>query len=154
MKVGRIFTLWIMTVLGAPGIFAQTASRAAPPHYGSDTKDTAAPLTERSERGRAVFIDPETGRVRQPDAAEIGRLLPPPAAKAAVAPPVTTKTGPGGAVGVVLDSSYDSSLVARKKPDGKVVVDCVTGDDNASATLPASGKTADEAESHRTLDVR
>ncbi len=90
-----------------------------------------------------VFIDPVTGKIRQPDAAEIGSLVQPPAA---VTPPVeeplVMKFGPGDAVGVVLDSRFESFMVVTKTPDGKLATDCVVGKKKADEIVSAGGKGA------------
>ncbi len=98
------------------------------------------------QKGLVVFVDPVTGKIRQPDAAEIGALTAPPrgteTARPAPEPPLEMKYGPGGAVGVVLDSRYESFMVVTKAPDGKLAMDCVTGGRNADAAVAAGAKAA------------
>jgi hypothetical protein len=158
MKAPSIVALGVVAALGASGACAQVTSLTADPHNGSATEMTVAPRAETRSvapgGGVVVFIDPTTRKVRQPDAAEIGRLLPPPAAKALVSPPLTTKTGPGGAVGVVLDSSFDSFMVVTKKPDGTLAMDCVTGDEKAAEALSTGVKAASKTGARETLDVQ
>ena len=78
-----------------------------------------------------VFVDPVTGKIRQPEPAEIGALTAPPpgaaAAKPAAEPPLEMKFGPAGAVGVVLDSRFESFMVVTKTPDGKLAMDVRDG---------------------------
>jgi hypothetical protein len=89
-------------------------------------------------KGLVVFIDPVTGKIRQPDPAEIGGLVAPPAAVTRpVEAPLVMKFGPGGAVGVVLDSRFESFMVVTKKPDGKLAMDCVTGEQKAHEAISA-----------------
>src|ERR1051325_10669895 len=84
--------------------------------------------------GVVVFIDPATVKIRQPDASEIGALIAP-------AGPVTPRTpgtqlqGPGGAVGVKLGAESLTYMVVTKSPDGKLDMDCVTGDKAANARV-------------------
>ena len=156
MKARSILALGIVAALGASGALAQVASQAADPQDASATENE--PRTETRSvatgGGVVVFIDPATGKVRQPDAAEIGRLLRPPVAKAVVRPALTTKTGPGGAVGVVLDESFDSYTVVTKQPDGTLAMDCVTGDKKAAEALSTGVKAAGKSAAQGMLDVR
>ena len=101
----------------------------------SKTTTQAAPAP-----GMVVFVDPATGKIRQPDAEEIGALTG--AANNAttsvqsVAPTgPTTFTGPGGSVGMKLGDDSLSYMVVTKTPDGKLAEECVTGDKAASALL-------------------
>src|SRR5512135_42888 len=104
-------------------------------------------------KGLVVFVDPVTGKIRQPDAAEIGALTAPAAGTKSATPapeaPLLMTYGPGGAVGVVLDSRYESFMVATKASDGKLATACVTGGRNADAAVaagaPPAGKTAKTA---------
>jgi hypothetical protein len=156
MKARSTFALAIVAVLGASGALAQVDSQAADPQDASATEN--APRTETRSvatgGGRVVFIDPATRKIRQPDAAEIGRLVSPAPATARVRAPLTTLTGPGGAVGVLLDSRFDSLIVATKKPDGTLTMDCVTGDHAAAEALSSGAKAASTAAAQGTLDVR
>lgn len=92
-------------------------------------EDPAAPAAA----GLVVFRDPVTGQIRQPSAAEIRSILPP--EKPQGQRTLVTKTGPNGAVGLVLDSSFDSYFVVTKTPDGKLAMDCVTGEKKAEQAI-------------------
>lgn len=100
-------------------------------------------------KGLVVFVDPVTGKIRQPDAAEIGALTAPRPGTAAAAPaaeaPLLMKYGPGGAVGVVLDSRYESFMVATKAPDGKLAMNCVEGARKANEAVAAAVKRSGKA---------
>ena len=85
--------------------------------------------------GVVVFIDPATGQVRQPDASEIKGLVPAPTVPAKAPSPLTLIQGPGGAVGVILGDEALTYMVATIAPEGKVAMDCVTGDPAAGARL-------------------
>jgi hypothetical protein len=108
--------------------------------------DPAPPGAAAPSRGAGlvVFVDPATGQIRQPDAAEIGSLLavPPPSESAAprADKPLVMTFGPGGAVGVVLDERFESFMVVTKAPDGKLAVGCVEGRKKADAAVAAKGK--------------
>jgi hypothetical protein len=82
-----------------------------------------------------VFIDPATGKIVQPTDTQIGSMAPSPQASSQAGPkakaPVTTIQGPGGAVGMVLGPESLSYSIATRTADGKIALDCVTGDQAA-----------------------
>jgi hypothetical protein len=87
-----------------------------------------------------VFVDPVTGQIRQPDAAEIGALTGVGSSNARTAltaptPAPNMISGPGGAVGVRLGDDSLSYMVVTRTPDGKLAEDCVTGEKAASAVV-------------------
>jgi hypothetical protein len=146
MRAGRPFAVVIPLALGASLALAQQAPQA---------EKKAAP------KGLVVFVDPVTGKIRQPEAAEIGGLVSPPAAPGAVAPlvekPLVMKYGPAGAVGVVLDSRFESFMVVTKKPDGTLAMDCVTGAqkaDEAVAATTTPARPARKSDGKEAADVR
>ena len=129
-------TLVIIMGLGvsaACGAFAQTAVNAQETGRPAAPASAAAPV---KASGSVVFVDPVTRKVRKPGASEIGaRRSQAQAAQAALAArPATAPVliqGPGGAVGILLDDSDMSFMVATRKADGKIALDCVTGKDAA-----------------------
>lgn len=141
MTLRSVLAIVIAAVVSASGALAQAVPQA------SDGKTAAG--------GLVVFIDPATGKVRQPSAAEIGSLVSP---SAGVTPlvrkPLVTWTGPGGAVGVILDSSFDSYMVVTKKPDGKLAMKCVVGDKKADEAVSTCVKGAKKPDDKEALDVR
>jgi hypothetical protein len=55
--------------------------------------------------------------------------------------------GPGAAVGILLDDSDMSFMVATRKADGKIAIECVTGPEaaaNSTAQSPQPAKNAAE----------
>jgi len=158
MKARSAFALAVGATLGAAGALAQMTSQDVAPQNASNTEQTAAPRAETrslaSGGGNVVFIDPATGKIRQPSAAEIGRLIAPPAGKAFARPPLTTKTGPGGGVGVVLDDSFDSYVIATKQPNGTVAIGCVSGEKKAADAVSSGVSPAHNIGAHGPLDVR
>jgi hypothetical protein len=116
-------TLVIITGLGvwaACGASAQT--EAKPP--------ATAPAPVKAS-GSVVFVDPATRKIRKPGPSEIGAQRSQSQSQAAVAarpaaPPVAIQ-GPGGAEGILLDDSHMSFMVATRKADGKIALECVTG---------------------------
>jgi hypothetical protein len=112
------------------------------------------PAPQQSPKaGAVVFIDPATGKIRQPDASEIGGLVPPaPATVAPKAPEPAMIQGPGGAIGIKLGEDSLSYAVATITPDDKVSLDCVAGGQAAAQRIavkppapPAKTKTKAKA---------
>jgi hypothetical protein len=94
--------------------------------------------------GVVVFIDPATGQIRQPDASEIEGLVTPASSVAPKAPTPAAPAmiqGPGGAVGARLSEDSLTYMVVNTAPDGKLAMDCVTGEKAAAARTTASPAT-------------
>lgn len=90
-----------------------------------------------------VFIDPATRKIRKPSPSEVGSHAAREKAAAAARPPTGRRViqGPGGAVGMLMDDSDMTFMVATRRADGKIAVDCVTGRDAASrAAKPRAAK--------------
>lgn len=123
-------TLVIITasgVLAACAAFAQT--EAKPQEAGSPAAPATTPAPVKAS-GSVVFVDPVTRKIRKPNASEIGAQRSQSqtaVAKRPATPPVVIH-GPGAAVGILLDDSDMSFMVATRKADGKIALDCVTGE--------------------------
>jgi hypothetical protein len=95
-----------------------------------------------------VFIDPATGKMIQPTDAQIGSLAtsPQPSPQAGPKPkaPVTAIQGPGGAVGMMLGPESLSYSIATRTADGKIALDCVTG--NQAADRIVAGESSNTKE--------
>lgn len=146
MNVGRALLLVIPISLVSSSALAEEA----PPAEGKAVAPREAPAAPAPAPGLVVFVDPVTGKIRQPDPAEIGALTAPKPGTEAAAPapeaPLVMRSGPGGAVGIVLDSRFESFMVVRKTPDGKLAMDCVAGDRSADAAVAAGAKAAGKTE--------
>jgi len=123
-------TLVIITafgVLAACAAFAQT--EAKPQEAGSPAAPATAPAPVKAS-GSVVFVDPVTRKIRKPNASEIGAQRSQSQAAVATRPatPPVVIHGPGAAVGILLDDSDMSFMVATRKADGKIALDCVIGD--------------------------
>ena len=94
--------------------------------------------------GMRVFIDPATGKLREPEQSDIQQLAPAVGFHALQAPAAPLQ-GPGGAVGMRLDDSQMVYSVATKNPDGSISFECVTGPANASKAL--AGKHSERSQS-------
>jgi hypothetical protein len=110
---------------------SKSASPAASGREPESKASQAPPPPGPNAAGAMVFIDPVTGKIVQPTEAQMGRLAPTrqvtPKAKA----PAVTIQGPEGAVGMMLGPESLSYSIATRTADGKVVLDCVTGDQTA-----------------------
>lgn len=157
MAVPSVLAIVIAAVMSASGALAQAVSETPDGKTAPDSEKKEMPppgvRSAPAAGGLVVFIDPATGKIRQPTPAEIGSLISPPAAVTPlVRKPLVTWSGPGGTVGVVLDRSFDSYMVVTKKPDGKLAMDCVVGDKKAAeavATGVKGAKKPDDKEAPR-----
>ena len=129
-----------------------SSAETAPKPDKEKTPQTDAPVASGAG-GVVVFVDPVTGQIRQPDAEEIGRLLAIEGAQVTVGAPLVEKALPGGGVGVLLDSSFDSFMVVTKQPDGKVSMGCVTGEMKAKEAVSAGATAAQKPEAKEVPDV-
>ncbi|MBZ5645662.1 MAG: hypothetical protein LAN37_00390 [Acidobacteriia bacterium] len=104
------------------------------------------PTTANPSAGQRVAKDPATGQLREPTPEEVKELE---AGQAKMAPQVKKplqllKAAPAaasGAVGVLLDESYETYAVATRSADGKVKFDCVQGKKDAEARVQSDNKT-------------
>jgi len=102
-----------------------------------------------------VFIDPATGKIRQPSAEEIGSLAAAAAAQQTTPPkPLVTRPGARGGVVAVLDDSQMTYLVVTKQPDGKLKEQCVAGGQKANEIVASPpGSPAPAAEQKEARDA-
>jgi hypothetical protein len=141
----RFFCTTVAVLTACLFAFGQTPKKA-PDAKAEVSKKERKPANKTAEapRGVLVFIDPETHQIRQPSPEEIQNLTKETynsntrsaTAQASSAPQVSH--GPGNAVGVQLDETSMSYMVATKKPDGKVALDCLTGNKAAAAKVGAA----------------
>jgi hypothetical protein len=146
----RLAIAMLAATVGAVAANAQPAPQTpANVAKAASTKDSdkatpkAAPAPPAG--GMVVFIDPATGQIRQPEAAEIGTLSPPPQNGVINAAPSAAQQrmpdvhrefrGAGGMIGVKLGDDSLSYMVVSKTPDGKLAEDCVTGGEAAAAAV-------------------
>jgi hypothetical protein len=139
----------------------QDSKSAAQAAHGREpeNKALAASAPAVNAAGAMVFIDPATGKMVQPTDAQIGSLAtspqPSPQAGPRAKAPVTAIQGPGGAVGIVLTPESFSYSVATRTADGKIAMDCVTGDQAAERMVAGrSGNTKDTPKSKGLLDEK
>jgi hypothetical protein len=109
-----------------------TAAQAAP----VDTLDMPV-----ASAGQRAFIDPKTGKMRQPDANDLAALEPRRRAqRAARAEGREEFAGTRGAIGVALTEDEMTSVVATRNADGTVSIEHVTGLKNADAAVRTASK--------------
>jgi hypothetical protein len=146
----RLAIAMLAAAVGSVAANAQSAPQApANTPKTAESKDSekatpkAAPASPAG--GLVVFIDPVTGQIRQPEAAEIGTLSAPPQAGVINAAPSAAQQhtpvvhrefrGAGGVIGVKLGDESLSYMVVSKTPDGKLAEDCVTGGEAAAVAV-------------------
>jgi hypothetical protein len=139
----------LAAAVGAVAANAQSAPQTpANAEKTASSKDSgkAAPIAAPAPPagGMVVFIDPATGQIRQPEAAEIGTLSAPPQSGVINAAPSVQQRmpvvhrefrGAGGAIGVKLGDDSLSYMVVSKTADGKLAEDCVTGGEAAASAV-------------------
>lgn len=147
-----MFRRKIFVIAGIALFLAVSASITAASDQSKDTpqkpaaaavKQPAAP--EAGARGMRVFIDPATGKIREPEQSDIQQLAPAAPAFHPLMAPAAPLQGPGGAVGMKLDDNQMVYSVATKNPDGSVSFECVTGPANAAKVL--AGKPGERSQS-------
>lgn len=96
-----------------------------------------APTATVPAGGLVAVQDPDGG-VRGATASEIGAVKAGQAGSSSVvagAPAPEQILGPGNAIGMRVDGSLDVFSVMKKGPDGKLQMDCVTGDQAANKAV-------------------
>src|SRR5580704_1975211 len=102
----RFTFLILLSIFTASAIALAADQPPAPSKQQPVTSGKTAGAT-----GVVVFIDPATGQIRQPDASEIGTLVPATGTVAPKAPEAPQLQGPGGAVGVRLSEDSLAYMV-------------------------------------------
>lgn len=101
---------------------ATTDQKAGPKEAPSAEKAT-------SQGGVVVFVDPQTGQIREPTPEEIGTLAAPTTQRLQSQPQVVVQAPDGrGGVGIVLGTEFQTYTVATKTPDGNLHMEEVTGE--------------------------
>jgi hypothetical protein len=131
---------------GTLAAHAQTANTNSKTADHESAKPAAKPAPAKTapapaaSSGMTVFIDPATGKFREPEPSEINTLVGSGQMnrRAVLAAQPQEIRGPGNSVGMVLDSSMESFAVVTIGPNGKLQESCVTGSDAARAGLTHS----------------
>lgn len=144
------------------GISVASAQLASPP--ADDKTPSGAPNSKPSATaarvpanagGMLIFIDPATGKIRQPDAADVNELLlaNPQSQTPFVARPFVSSV-PGGGVGVALDDSFQSYMVVTKKADGTLLMDCLPDGRKAADAVTSGLNSGEILRKKEVLDVQ
>jgi hypothetical protein len=121
-------TVVIIAGLGVWAACAFAQDEAKPQEISGPAGQASAPAPVKAS-GSMVFVDPITRKIRKPGPSEIGARGSQSQAAVAARPrtaPVVIHS-PGGAVGILRDDSQKSFMVATRKADGKIAIECVTG---------------------------
>jgi len=159
MKAGIAIALATAATLCASGAAAQFANQPTDGKKLSETPKSTLPASIApapvGAGGMMIFIDPVTGKIRQPDAADIAELLSqrPPTAATFVAQPFVNPI-PGGGVGVKLDSSFENYMVVTKKADGSLLMDCLPDARKAADAVANGLKSGEILRKKEVLDVQ
>lgn len=134
----------VVSVLMFSLVILPAATAQSESHPSTPAAQAAAPAN--GSAGQRIAKDPATGQLREPTPEEVKELDALQAKKAPkVKKPLKTMTAAPaeatGAVGVVLDESYESYTVATRSADGKVKLDCVQGKDDAEARVKSDSNT-------------
>lgn len=132
-------SLAMAALLATAGVRAEETPPVDPGKPGLPKQEAPAATSSGTTGGVMVFIDPATGKIRQPSPEEIGAL----AAAAAVQqatpqrPPVSRTSARGGKI-VLLGDSNMSYLVVTRQSDGKLKEQCVTGGQKANEIVAST----------------
>jgi hypothetical protein len=124
--------------IAALGLAAATVLSLAAPAHAAKARRAKAPAPA-AQSGMMVAIDPATGKIRQPTAAESKALVAgiQEMTKASAATP-ELKQFADGTMSVDLSSSFLNISMAQVQPDGSVREVCVDSAADASAVLTAA----------------
>jgi len=139
MKLRNYAPILILAFL-ASGCFAQAPS----PSKNLPGKPIAAPPTGNS--GVKVFIDPSTGKIKNPEQEEEQALSNASAKPAKPAVQLQVVTLPNGTLKVELSEEFMDATIVSIRPDGRLAVRCVTGTSKANEAVlkAAPGNAAKE----------
>jgi len=140
MKVPASLALLIVAASGSTGAAAQyawQAREAAQVQAATDAKPVQTP--KGSGAGFRVFIDPVTREIRQPEPEEL-QALARQLATLQIPPVPQMFTTPSGATGVILDPSFDSYMLAARRPNGTLAVDCLPGQASNPIAAPIAAR--------------
>jgi hypothetical protein len=96
-----------------------------------------SPARAAGQDGMVVVRDPQTGQMRAPTAAELQALAPAPLAALRAQVPLSSMvvTNPNGSRTLRLGERGQVYSVVQRAPDGKLVEQCVQGEQSANKAL-------------------
>ena len=156
MKAPATLALVIAAALGCSGAAAQYVWQAQEAANGTTSARATVPAAaaQGSGAGLRIFIDPATGKIRPAEQEELRSLAAQQAAILQTRPPLETFTTAAGVPGVRLDPTFDSYMVAIKRADGTLDVDCVPGAKQAAEALSVGAKPAGMTQKKAVLDEK
>jgi hypothetical protein len=112
-----------------------------------------SPARAAGQDGMVAVRDPQTGQMRAPTAAELQALAPAPVATLRAQVPLSSMvvTNPNGSRSLRLGERGQIYSVVKRAPDGKLVEQCVQGEDAASRALTQAAPASNNQE-HRHED--
>ena len=155
MKVPASLALLIVAASGSTGAAAQYVwqAREAAQDVPAASEAKSAQLPQGSGAGLRIFIDPVTREIRPPTAEEI-QALARQVTPLQVVPEPQMFTTRYGAIGFRVDPSFDSYMVAVKRPDGALDVDCFPNAGQATKALAAGAAPASVVPKKPALDEK
>jgi hypothetical protein len=147
--IAIVGTFGITLAIGAISLAASDDVNKTPAKPAAQAaKPSAAPAPAPASPGVRVYIDPATGKIREPEQEEVQQLSPaaPAAARRLAAPAAVTMVGPGNARGMKLSDDQMVYSVATRKADGTISFECVTGAESANKAL--AGKSAERGQTN------
>lgn len=118
--------------LGLAVLAISAAMHQAPAH--ETTSNESTPLAT----GLRAFVDPETGELRAPTAEELAHSGHDHAVDLGKLPDIEIVEHANGMRSAVLDERFMSTSVAKIGPDGRLITDCVTSQEQLDAFLADS----------------
>jgi hypothetical protein len=129
---------------------AAAAPTSSAPHAAAPATATAATAPAGTSApgaaGQQAFVDPKTGKLRPAEHDEVAALNAAPAGARRLARTSQTAAAPqefateGGAMGIAVPDEVQPYTVATKTPDGRIVIEHVTGGKAAAAKVRANTK--------------
>jgi hypothetical protein len=156
MKAPATLALAIAAAFGCSGAAAQYVWQAQEAANNAAPARTTVPAnaSQGSGSGLRIFIDPATGKIRPAEQEELQTLATQQAALLQTRPALETFTTAAGVRGVRLDPSFDSYMVAIRRADGTLDVDCVPGAKQAAEALSVSAKPTGMIQKKAVLDEK
>ncbi|MFN0102838.1 MAG: post-PEP-CTERM-1 domain-containing protein [Bryobacteraceae bacterium] len=133
-----------LIAIGTPSLAAQEKKPAA--------EKKADKQTEPAAGGMKAYIDPATGKLREPTPEDLRTEGPGPQARPES--DLQILRHPGGAVSVVLGPEHMSYSVAKRNEDGTLSMSCVEGEKKAESWMKEFKKPVDLTLSKEKLDVK
>lgn len=123
--------------IAALGLATATVLSLAAPALAGEAKPAKSPAQKPAGSGLIAAIDPATGKLRQPTAAESKALVAGVQEMMKSSAPLQVKQFADGSMHVDLGSSFLNISLAQVQPDGSIRQFCVDSPDTANAVLNA-----------------